>query len=145
MRQVTTRRTFGVINEPWKPGTGGLDQYDSYMERMLKYVPVETVVVWIGVFGSMTAVAYNEEFFPIFARWALILGMTGTWAYLWYIGQVRDVIQLAVSTVGFMVWVYAFGVLPFSSFPWYNQVAAALLLPAYVILVPVIDELFRFT
>jgi hypothetical protein len=106
---------------------------------MQKYVPVETVVVWIGVFGSMSAVAYNEEFFPLFARWALILGMIGTWMYLSYVELVRDRVQLAVSTFGFMVWVFALGVLPFSAFPWYNQVAAALLLPAYIVLVPLID------
>jgi len=106
---------------------------------MQKYVPVETVVAWIGVFGSMSAVAYNEEFFPLFARWALILGMIGTWMYLSYVEQVRDRVQLVVSTVGFMVWIFALGVLPFSAFPWYNQIAGALLLPAYVVLSPLID------
>lgn len=139
MRQVVTRRTFGVRGLPKRERSGEQEGYDTCRERMQKYVPVETVVAWIGVFGSMSAVAYNEEFFPLFARWALILGMIGTWMYLSYVEQVRDRVQLVVSTVGFMVWIFALGVLPFSAFPWYNQIAGALLLPAYVVLSPLID------
>jgi len=139
VRQVVTRRTSGVRELPKRERSGEQEGYDTYRERMLKYIPVETVVVWIGIFGSMSAIAYNEEFFPIFARWALILGMIGTWIYLSHVEQVRDRVHLVVSTIGFMVWVFALGVLPFSAFPWYNQVAGALLLPAYVVLVPLID------
>lgn len=112
---------------------------DTYAERMLKYVPVETVVVWIAVFGSMSAVAYDTEFFPVFARWALILGAIGTVAYLWHHERVHDGVQLAVSTIGFVVWVHALAVLPFTAFPWYNPVAGACLLPVYTALVPLVD------
>jgi hypothetical protein len=109
---------------------------DTYRERLLKLVPVETVILWIAVFGSMSAVASGAEFFPYFARWALILGAAGTWLYLWQVEHVRDPVQLALSTAGFVVWVHAFAVLPFAGFAWYNPVLAAALLPAYTAAVP---------
>lgn len=143
MRQVVTGRTFGVREPPVSRRPGDQAAPDTYRERMQKYVPVETVVIWIGVFGSMSAVAYNDEFFPLFARWALILGMVGTWAYLACAEQVRDWVQLGISTIGFAVWVFALGVLPFAAFSWYNPVAGALLLPAYIVLAPMIDEIHR--
>jgi hypothetical protein len=142
MRQVVTARTFGV----WKRPVGGEPiATDNYTERLLKYVPVEAVVIWIAIFGSMSAVAYNADFFPLFARWALILGAAGTWLYLQYVEMVHDAVQLVISVIGFIVWVHAFAVLPFSAFSWYNPVLGALLLPAYTALVPLADGLPAWT
>ncbi len=139
MRQVVTARKFGVWE---RPGAGIIDREparDTYRERLLKYVPVETVVLWIAVFGSVSAVAFNTEFFPLFARWALVIGTAMTWIYLQYGEGVHDGVQLAASTAGFVVWVHAFAVLPFSAFPWYNPVLAAVLLPVYTAIVPLLD------
>jgi len=139
MRQVVTTRRWGVGNYPPAPGNEGAVVPDSYADRLVKYVPVETVVVWIAVFGSISAVAYSTDFFPLFARWALILGAAGTWIYLRYVGQVRDYVQLACSAIGFVVWVHAFAVLPFAALPWYNPVVGAILLPVYTVIVPLVD------
>jgi hypothetical protein len=139
MRQVVTIRRWGIGKFPAAPGNGGSVVPDSYTDRLVKYVPVETIIVWITVFGSTSAVAYNTEFFPLFARWALVLGAAGTWIYLRYWAEVQDYVQLACSAIGFVVWVHAFAVLPFAAFPWYNPIAGAILLPLYTALVPLVD------
>jgi hypothetical protein len=142
MRQVVTHRTFGIWERP--PSAGDLrgapsPVADNYCDRLIKYTPVETVVVWIAVFGSISAVAYNTEFFPLFARYALIAGAILTWVYLQYVEHVHDGVQLGVATAGFVVWVHALGVLPFAAFPWYNPVAGAIFLPVYTALAPLVD------
>lgn len=141
MRQVITERTFGVFRRA-EPGVApGPCRVDGYWDRLVKYVPVETVVVWIAVFGSASAVASESFIFPLFARWALFLGAVATWLWLRYCADVRDWVQLAISTAGFVVWVHAFGVLPFSALPYYSPVAGAVLLPVYTALAPLVDGL----
>lgn len=138
-RQVITPRRIGV----WERAGGGKDdgvlEPDTYRDRLLKYIPAETVVIWIAVFGSVSALASGAEFFPLFARWVLVIGTILTWIYLQYGEGVHDGVQLAISSAGFVVWVHAFAVLPFSALPYYNPVLSAILLPVYTALVPLVD------
>jgi hypothetical protein len=139
MRQVVTGRTTGVWGPAAKKTPGVPESPDTYRERLIKYVPVETVALYIAVYGSVAAVAFHADFFQLFARWVLILGLVGTWCYLQIVESVHDWVQLLISTAGFFVWVFALGVVPFADFPWYNQVIAALLLPVYIALAPLVD------
>jgi hypothetical protein len=139
MRQVVSQRTAGGFGGPGADGCSGAIRPDPYLARLVKYVPVETVVIWIAIFGSTSAMPYNTDWFAIFARTSLIAGTAGTWLYLRFIADVHDVVQLVISTVAFVIWVHALAVLPFTAFPWYNPVAGALLLPVYTALVPLVD------
>ena len=44
------------------------------------------------------------------ARWILVAGILGTILYLWQADGVTDLVQLAISTIGFVIWVCALGV-----------------------------------
>lgn len=100
---------------------------DSYTDRLLKYVPAEVVALFI----TLDALARSSADIPLFVYWAIFLFcMAGTYLYLWRVAKVRKHAQLAVSTVAFVVWVFALGG-PFAQFDWYTPIYGGLLLPIF--------------
>ncbi len=135
---VTLRNREAVTMGSWGvPATGVLP--DTYRERLIKYIPVEVIVLFVAAYGTGYAVLGTDPLFSRIALWIVLAGLVGTPFYLWRAGQVTDLVQLLISTLGFVVWVFALGVLPVSELPWYNQVVAALVLPVYVFASPLIE------
>nr|WP_321350395.1 hypothetical protein [uncultured Methanoregula sp.] len=139
MRQVVTGRNQYAIGS--RPGnTAGSDTHpDTYRERLVKYIPVEIIVIYIALYGGTYALAGTDPLFVFPARWLIVAGFICTPVYLWTVEGVSDWVQLLISTLGFGIWVAALGVIPVADLPWYNQVAAAVLLPVYVFGTPLID------
>jgi hypothetical protein len=135
---VTERNRDGVLSRA--RGGPGLDTpNDSYRERLVKYIPVETIALFIAVYGITYYLSGTESWYPVVARWCLILGLTGTVLYLWKVENVTDGVQLGISAIGFLIWVCALGVITVASLPFYNAVAAGLLLVVWVFLAPLIE------
>jgi hypothetical protein len=141
MRLVVTKRNreavllgaSGIIHE-------GIPE-DSYRERLIKYIPVETIAIFIAVYGITYYLSGSEIWYPLMARWILIAGILGTVLYLWQVENVTEVTQLAISTAGFVIWTGALGVITIASLPYYNAVVAGVLLIVYVFGAPLIDGL----
>jgi hypothetical protein len=112
---------------------------DTYRERLIKYIPSEVIVLYVAIYGIIFFLLGNEPYFSSIAQWILIAGVLGTPLYLWKIENVDEWVQLLISTIGFLAWVFAFGVEPVSGFSWYNQVAASLFLPIYIFASPLVD------
>jgi hypothetical protein len=53
------------------------------------------------------------------------------------ITKVGDLLQLGISTIAFVVWVFALGG-PFATVSWYQPIYGALLLPIFTFFVPMI-------
>jgi len=139
MRLVVTLRNREAVatGSTGGPAAGVLP--DTYRERLIKYIPAEVIVLFVAAYGATYAVLGTDPFFPRIALWIVLAGLIGTPLYLWKAGQVSDPVQLSISTIGFVVWVFALGVLPISDLPWYNQVVAALVLPVYVFVSPLAE------
>jgi hypothetical protein len=139
MRLIVTKRNYDALNTGRPAGPGQEIRTDSYRERLVKYVPVEILVLYVAVYGTTYALMSYQPYFPLLARWILLAGIFCTLLYLWKAEGVTDWVQLVISTSGFVIWVFAFGVVPVAELPWYNQVVAALLLPVYVFGTPLIE------
>ena len=139
MRLVVTKRNRDTVLSMTKGGLGSDVPNDSYRERLIKYVPVEIIALFIVVYGITYYLSGTESWYPIMARWILILGFVGTVLYLWKVECITDVVQLGISAIGFLIWACALGVVTVTSLPFYNAVVAGLLLFAYVFLAPLID------
>jgi len=108
---------------------------DDYKERILKFIPAEVVTLYLFLYGLAKASEDLIQFEVI--SWVLFaVGIIGTILYLWRIGKV-DWLQILISTIAFVVWVFALGG-PFLQLPWYNSVYGALLLPIYTFFIPII-------
>jgi len=139
MRLVVTKRNRDTVLSRAKGGLGPDVPNDSYRERLIKYIPVETIALFVVVYGITYYLSGTESWYPIVARWILILGFIGTVLYLWKVENIIDLVQLGISAIGFLIWACALGVITVTALPFYNAVVAGLLLFAYVFLAPLID------
>ena len=139
MRLAVTKRNYDALNTRAGGTPGDTVRTDSYRERLIKYVPVEILVLYVAVYGSLYAVMSFQPYFTLVARWILLAGIAGTILYLWKVEGVTDWVQLVISCFGFVVWTFALGVVPVADLPGYNQVIAALFLPVYVFGTPLIE------
>ncbi|MEI7857305.1 MAG: hypothetical protein WCH85_07365 [Methanomicrobiales archaeon] len=140
MRLVVTRRNRdAVLSKAKGEASRDTTPNDTYRERLIKYTPVETIALFIAVYGITSYLCGTEPWYPVVARWIMILGTLGTVLYLWKAENISDIVQLGISAIGFLIWVYALGVITVTSLPFYNAIVAGLLLVAYVFLAPLAD------
>lgn len=139
MRLVITKRNRGAVLLDVSGRVHENIPDDTYRERLVKYVPVEALAVSVAVYGTTYYLSGSEAWYPLMARWILIAGIAGTVLYLWQAEGVTDIVQLAISTIGFVLWSCALGVVSVTPLPYYNAVAAAALLVIWVFFAPFID------
>jgi hypothetical protein len=139
LRLVVTKRNYDAVNTRAGIAPGGEILPDSYRERLVKYIPVETIAVFVAVYGITYYLSGSEPWYPVLARWILIVCILGTVIYLWKVEGVADPVQLSISTLGFVVWIFSLGVISVTSLPGYNAIAAGLLLPVYIFGSPLIE------
>ena len=139
MRLVITKRNRdGVLLDASGRVNRGIPD-DSYRERLIKYIPSETIALFIAVYGITYYLSGSEDWYPLMSRWILIAGILGTLLYLWHAEGVTDLVQLAISTIGFVLWACALGIVTVASLPYYNAVVAAVLLVVWVFGAPFIE------
>jgi hypothetical protein len=139
MRLVITKRNRDTVllDASGRVNQGVPD--DSYRERLIKYIPSETIALFIALYGTTYYISGSETWYPLMARWILVAGIIGTVLYLWQAESVTDVVQLAISTIGFIIWTFSLGVVTVASLPFYNAVVAAVLLIVWVFGAPFIE------
>jgi hypothetical protein len=132
----------GIMREIIKKGAesamgGETEKADDYLTRLLKYIPAESVALWIALYGIVTG-ASSE--IPIdIVTWLIFIALAIlTPLYLWRIAKVTSEMQIAISTLAFVVWVFALGG-PFALYTWYNPIYGALLLPIFTFAIPIVQ------
>lgn len=117
-----------------KSGTTAVTS-DKYVDRLFKYIPAELVAGYIFVTGVLKQLTNAGEIRTL--QWSLFLVFCIlTPLYLWRIQKVKKVLQHVISTLSFIVWVFALGG-PFALYGWYNPVYGQILLPVFTLVVAV--------
>jgi hypothetical protein len=134
MREIVTQRMAGSGITKTVSGTAGTT--DEYVDRIIKLIPGEVVALYITLAGILAASSQNSGilFWLIF-----VICLAGTPLYLKKISKVNNHVQIAVSTVAFIVWVFALGG-PFATMAWYQPIYGALLLPIFTFFIPMVIE-----
>jgi hypothetical protein len=110
---------------------------DTYMSRVLKFIPSEIVMAYVAIEGVLRA-SYNSSQDRQTLLWiALAALMVLTPLWLWRVMRVRRVPQLILSTLSVPVWLFALGG-PFEFLSWYRPALGAIVLPIYTLVVPII-------
>ena len=113
---------------------------DGYFDKLLKYIPTEIVGGWIAITGLIKS-ASNISTNTIL--WILLIIFTGLTA-LYILKQTSEpkkplaVKQTTISTIAFVVWVFALGE-PFDSLSFYNPIYGSILLIIYNLTIPLIN------
>jgi hypothetical protein len=139
MRLVITKRNRNAIllDASGRVNRGIPD--DSYRERLIKYIPSEIIALFIAAYGITNYLSGSEAWYPLMARWILIAGILGTMLYLWQVEGVTDLVQLAISTIGFVLWACALGIVAVTSLPYYNAIVPAIFLIVWIFGAPFIE------
>ncbi|MEH2334376.1 hypothetical protein [Nostoc sp.] len=115
---------------------------DDYFSKLLKYIPTEIVGGWIAITGlikSATGIPTNT------ILWVLLIIFTViTAAYILQQTSERQkppaVKQTIISSIAFLVWVFALGE-PFSSLSFYSPVYGSILLIICSLIIPLINPI----
>jgi hypothetical protein len=127
--------------------TRTVNRADTYMSRVLKYIPSEIVMAYISIDG-MLRTCYNPNLWAdrqmlLKLLWiisAILTVLTPLW--LWRVMRVRRLSQLFISTISVPVWLFALGG-PFSLLDWYRPALGAIALPLYTLILPIISRSAR--
>lgn len=113
---------------------------DGYFDKLLKYIPTEIVGGWVAITGLIKS-ASNIPTNTIL--WILLVIFTGLTA-LYILKQTFEpkkplaIKQTIISTIAFIVWVFALGE-PFDTLSFYNPVYGSVLLILYNLIIPLIN------
>jgi len=149
-------RTIITVNDlsPMEPVAGAFPQMvgqvqqggppppepDDYKAKLLKYIPAEVVSLYVSLDAIVKASTTTVDEMTYAYLAIFVVGIIGTPLYLWKHAKVIKRKQLLISTIAFIVWVFALGG-PFDNWHWYqtHKVYAALVLPLYTFIVAGID------
>ncbi|YAF95836.1 MAG: hypothetical protein AB3A66_25425 [Nodularia sp. CChRGM 3473] len=142
-REVITKRDVQNIQKNVEPYAGAIDnpsipERDDYQSKLLKYIPTEVVALYFTLDNILKSSVADQQSIQTLLWIIFILLIISTPIYLWRVTKVRKKIQLMISTLAFIVWVFALGGI-FENLDWYRHYYGALLLPSFTFIVPIIE------
>ena len=102
---------------------------DDYKDRLLKYIPSEVISVFL-LTDSLIRSAPNSSPKNILGWIVFACLLLMTPVYLAMVMHVTRLSQLTISTIAFVVWVFAIGG-PFAQLRWYSPLYGGVLLPLF--------------
>lgn len=131
-REVISKSDFNLAE--------GGNPPDEYADRLMKYLPGESVSVYLFVSGIIAA---NKGQFSLntltWILWIVFISLLVlTFFYLLKVQKVTKYQQLAITLLSFIIWVFTLGG-PFALYSWYNPVYGAIFLPIYTFGIAIID------
>jgi hypothetical protein len=113
-------------------------EVDSYFTKILKYIPAEIISGYVAI----NAIFKSISDVSIVFHWIVVAALTALTAlYIWRLTNEPQkpvaVSQIVISTIAFVVWVFALGG-PFAEMGWYQYYYGAILLVMYTLAVPVL-------
>ncbi|MFN2273031.1 MAG: hypothetical protein ACK2US_19485 [Anaerolineae bacterium] len=121
-----------------------INNADTYMSRVLKFIPSEIVMAYVAVDGVLRTTydpnVWSERQTLQVLLWVVFVALTIlTPLWLWRVMRVRRVSQVVISTISLPVWLFALGG-PFKLLDWYQPAFGAIVLPLYTLIVPIISR-----
>ncbi|BAY21536.1 hypothetical protein NIES2100_12910 [Calothrix sp. NIES-2100] len=113
---------------------------DDYFSKLIKYIPTEIVGGWIAITGLIKSAAGIPTNTIL---WILLIVFTVMTA-VYILRQTSEpkkppaVKQTIISTIAFIVWVFALGE-PFTSLSFYRPVYGSTILILYNLIIPLIN------
>jgi hypothetical protein len=138
-RQIITRRDAAERTAATReqPGVEAHTLPDDYLSRIVKYVPVEVITLFALVNGAIQqSSSQGPHAVLLWIVFVVIAALTPL--YLWRVQKVTKVVQLAVSTVAFGVWVFYIGG-PFALCTWYQPLYGVVVLPLFTFAIGLIE------
>ncbi len=119
-----------------------LAEENPYQDKLVKLIPTEIVGAYMFLSGvvsggpeSAAATAHLLDDNLIMVVFFSLLALTPL--YLWRVSNVTNIIQLIVTTISYVVWVYTLGG-PFSVWGVYSSAAGSVFLVIWTLAMPLL-------
>lgn len=112
---------------------------DSFVDRLLKYIPADVVGGWIAVTGLLSTL--NPA--PSALVWGLFVIFV-VFAFAWTFRQTKlpgeptAKKQIIIAGLAFVVWVFALGG-PFAGFSWWSSALGSIALIVFTLAAPLVE------
>jgi hypothetical protein len=128
------RRIVTQANEAAVAGGGA--EVDGYLERVIKYIPTEIVAAWVPVKNIVVASLGGSSTAVLWVCFVVGLALTGGYIYTRTLRQNLPPawLQIGLSMVAFVVWVWALGA-PFTAIVPNSEMYASLMLILFTLVV----------
>ncbi|PSF38683.1 hypothetical protein C7H19_04020 [Aphanothece hegewaldii CCALA 016] len=112
---------------------------NHYFENLTKSIPSEIVMAWVTLTGLIKTDDNIPQNTILWILLAIFIILTIAWTYKKNSGREKNssILQIAISTGSFVIWVFALGE-PFSSLSFYHPVYGSIALILYSLIVPLI-------
>jgi hypothetical protein len=111
---------------------------DGYSDRVVKYIPADVVGAWVAITALIQG---NQNASPavLWVMFVVMVAITAAWTLRQtnLAGRPPALMQTAISTGSFIVWVVALGG-PFTTLTWYQPLYGSLLLITYTLVVALV-------
>jgi hypothetical protein len=115
---------------------------NPYQDKLLKLIPTEIVGAYMFLSGVVSggpeaaaATTSTLDDNLIFVVFFALLALTPL--YLWRVSNVQNVVQIIVTTISYVVWVYTLGG-PFSVWGVYSPAAGSVFLVIWTLAMPLL-------
>jgi hypothetical protein len=115
-------------------------ELDGYFDKLIKYIPTEIVGGWIAMTGLIKGASNIPTNTILWVLFVIFTGLTAVYIIQQTFQPKKPLAikQTSISTIAFMVWVFALGE-PFNSLSFYNPVYGSILLILYNLTIPLIN------
>lgn len=130
-----------IITQEYQTKAEGA-KLEGYFDKLIKYIPTEIVGGWIaitGVIKSASDIPTNRILWILLAIFTILTA-------IYILQQTSEpdkppaIKQTTISTIAFIVWVFALGE-PFDSLSFYNPIYGSILLIIYNLTIPLINPI----
>jgi hypothetical protein len=113
---------------------------DTYTDKLIKYIPADIVAGWTAVNGMIAGRDADQQATLLWIVFIFGLVITPLWIarVTGRSGMKPARTQIVISTIAFVVWVFALGG-PFAGLSWYDPIYGSLLLVGFTFVVPIIN------
>lgn len=117
---------------------GGGAQVDNFFDKVVKLIPGDVVAAWITITGLIAGATISPAFYWILL--VVFIALTAGWTYRQTnaAGMPPATKQIIISSVAFVVWVFALGG-PFASFSWYTPTYGSIILIIFTLAAPLLS------
>ncbi len=147
-RQIVTEKFIRRDLEAAKAAAAGAGdreaKADDYTTKIVKLIPSETVALYLFLSGVIAAAKPDVAEQGPLLTFVFVVLFLATLLYLRRVAGVKSHLQLGISAVAFLVWVFSLG----GPFPYllpmiglsYDQLWGAVLLPIFTFIAPILDN-----
>lgn len=113
---------------------------DGYFDKLLKYIPTEIVGGWIAITGVIKSASNIPNNTILWILLVIFTGLTAVYILKQTFAPKKPLAikQTSISTIAFIVWVFALGE-PFESLSFYNPVYGSVLLILFNLTIPLVN------